>query len=196
MAAPRTLRRRHRDPRPLVRRHPPAQQALDDFAPTGDVLELAAGTGWWTERLTNRARHVTAVDANTETLDLNRARDHHGDITFVQADIFTWTPPPAAYDVVFFSYWLSHVPAEHLDAFWHHVATALRPTGRVFLLDSYREARLDQDRQQRILSDGRAFHIVKRYWQPDELSALPGWHLTPTITTHRQVIYAHGAPAR
>jgi demethylmenaquinone methyltransferase/2-methoxy-6-polyprenyl-1,4-benzoquinol methylase len=171
------------------------QQALDAFRPTGDVLELAAGTGWWTQQLTRHATHVTAVDANTETLQINRGRDHTGDITYVQADIFDWTPPPAAYDIVFFSYWLSHVPADRLDAFWHTVTTALRPGGRVFLIDSYHHERLDHDLQQRELNDGRTFHIVKRYWQPAELSALPGWHLTAHVTTHQKIIYAHGAPA-
>ncbi|MFD0524018.1 hypothetical protein [Paractinoplanes durhamensis] len=34
-------------------------------------------------------------------------------------------------------------------------------------------------------------------WQPAEPEALPGRHLTAAVTTHRQIIHAHGtAPAR
>ena len=44
--------------------------ALETFAATGDVLELAGGTGWWTERLARTAGHLTVVDSAPETLDL------------------------------------------------------------------------------------------------------------------------------
>jgi ubiquinone/menaquinone biosynthesis C-methylase UbiE len=37
--------------------------ALDAFRPAGRVLELAAGTGLWTERLARYADHITALDA-------------------------------------------------------------------------------------------------------------------------------------
>ncbi|GIM94921.1 class I SAM-dependent methyltransferase [Paractinoplanes toevensis] len=174
-----------------------AARALEAFDPAGDVLEFAAGTGWWTERLTRHATRITAVDAHTETLDLNRARTARtGRVTYVQADIFTWTPPAQQFDVVFFSFWLSHIPDEHLDRFWQQVATALRPGGRVFLLDSYQPARIDGDLQQRTLNDGRTYQVIKRYWQPAELEALPGWQLTARVTTHGAVIHAHGAPER
>jgi SAM-dependent methyltransferase len=174
-----------------------AERALDTFAPAGDVLEYAAGTGWWTERLTRHARHVTAVDAHTETLDLNRERTAAaGNVTYLQADIFAWSPPEGAFDAVFFGYWISHVPESLLPGFWADVRRALRPGGRVFLLDSYQPQRLDNDLQQRRLNDGRAFQVIKRYWQPDELESLPGWRLKAQVTTHRHVIYAHGAPVR
>lgn len=171
-------------------------QALDDFAPTGDVLELAAGTGWWTERLARQSRHVTAVDANEETLALNRRKtEGRGNVTYLTADLFEWTWPAAAFDVVFFAYWFSHVPEDGLARFVREVSSALRPGGRVFVIDSYHHKRLPDDRQQRILNDGRRFEVVKRYWQPAELESIPGWHLTATVTANRQIIYARTANA-
>jgi len=83
-----------------------------------------------------------------------------------------------------------------LGPFWAKVGRALRPGGRVFLIDSYHSERIPGDLQQRRLSDGREFRIVKRYWQPAELEATPGWRLTAQVTTHRQIIHASGAPAR
>jgi SAM-dependent methyltransferase len=50
------------------------EAAVDAFRPHGDVLELAAGTGIWTQRLLRHADRVTAVDAVPEVLELNRAR--------------------------------------------------------------------------------------------------------------------------
>ena len=180
-----------------------AQRALDDFGPAGDVLELAAGTGWWTERLAAHARRVTAVDAAAGALELNRRRTGHlGTVTYVQADIFDWSSPRSAFDVVFFGYWLSHVPDDHLPAFWHQVARALRPGGRVFLVDSYHPERLAGDVQDRVLDVGRRFEVVKRFWQPGELvawTAASGWRLTARVTGHGGILYAYGtrsAPTR
>ena len=141
------------------------EERLQSFAPRGDVLELAAGTGIWTRRLVPAADRVVAVDANAETLALNTPAAE-----LVVADIFGWRPPQQ-FDVVFFSFWLSHVPEERFAEFWALVRSALRPDGRVFLIDSGPpEIAGDGDLQVRQLADGREFTIVKRFWQPDELA--------------------------
>jgi SAM-dependent methyltransferase len=141
------------------------EQRLRSFAPSGDILELAAGTGIWTRRLVPVADRVVAVDANAETLALNTPAAE-----LVVADIFSWQPPQQ-FDVVFFSFWLSHVPEERFAEFWSLVRTALKPDGRVFLIDSGPpEVAGDGELQVRQLADGREFTIVKRFWQPDELA--------------------------
>ena len=76
------------------------------------VLELAAGTGIWTRRLVELADRVVAVDANAETLALNTS-----EAELVRADVFEWEPAER-FDLVFFSFWLSHVPEERFDEFW------------------------------------------------------------------------------
>jgi demethylmenaquinone methyltransferase/2-methoxy-6-polyprenyl-1,4-benzoquinol methylase len=43
------------------------ERRVDDFAPGGDVLELAAGTGLWTRQLVRHASSLTCVDAAPET---------------------------------------------------------------------------------------------------------------------------------
>ena len=175
------------------------RSAFDGFAPRGDVLEFAAGTGIWTGELLRFADRVTAVDASAETLAINRAK--HGDdrVDRVEADLFTFRPP-RRFDVVFFSFWISHVPAERWAQFWSLVADAVQPDGRVFFLDSVRPAHAIangpggwRDRRSaeavdgraaggvttRELRDGSRFQVVKRYWEPRvleaELGAL-GWN--------------------
>jgi demethylmenaquinone methyltransferase/2-methoxy-6-polyprenyl-1,4-benzoquinol methylase len=151
-----------------------ADAALEAFAPRGTVLELAAGTGIWTRKLVPLADRVVAVDANAETLALNTP-----DAELVRADVFEWRPADR-FDLVFFSFWLSHVPEERFDEFWHHVRGALGPDGRVFLVDSgagdTAHTGTDQadGEETRSLSDGRAFRIVKRRWAPEELAARVG----------------------
>lgn len=147
-----------------------AEAALEAFEPRGRVLELAAGTGIWTRKLVRAAEHVVAVDANPETLALNTPEAEH-----VVADVFSWRAE-ARVDVCFFSFWLSHVPAERFDEFWATVRAALNPGGRVFLVDSgagdraHTGTQQDGEHETRSLADGRTFRIVKRRWRPEELA--------------------------
>ncbi|HEU5185122.1 MAG TPA: class I SAM-dependent methyltransferase, partial [Gemmatimonadaceae bacterium] len=114
--------------------------ALDAFAPRGDVLELAYGTGEWTIRLAEVATSVVGVDAAPEMRELALAKLQDAGKSNVELwvdDLFSWQPDQD-YDVVFFAFWLSHVPESHTDRFWRSVHDALRPGGRFFLVDAAR----------------------------------------------------------
>jgi hypothetical protein len=73
--------------------------ALRSFDVKGDVLELAGGTGWWTERLAGRADRLTVVDAAPEALALNRERVGRQDVSYVIADLFDCRAE-RSYDIV------------------------------------------------------------------------------------------------
>ncbi len=169
--------------------------ALDTFAPRGDVLELACGTGLWTQHLARYAESVTALDSSPEVLALNRARIADPKVRYQEANLFTWQPD-RQYDAVFFSFWLSHVPPERFAAFWVMVRRALAPHGRVFFVDSlYAESSTARDHQlpdqqetvlTRRLNDGREYEIIKVFYRPEQLAARLsefGWtaecHATP-----------------
>ncbi|HEX3392801.1 MAG TPA: class I SAM-dependent methyltransferase [Solirubrobacteraceae bacterium] len=102
------------------------EAALERFNPTGEVLELACGTGLWTQRLVSHAIGVTAVDGSPEMLELCRARVNDPRVSYIQADLFTWEPD-RAYDVCFFGFWLSHVPEERFEAFGRRSNAPLDP---------------------------------------------------------------------
>jgi demethylmenaquinone methyltransferase/2-methoxy-6-polyprenyl-1,4-benzoquinol methylase len=152
--------------------------ALDAFRPTGDVLELACGPGAWTEILLRHAASVTAVDAAPEMIARARARVGEGEtrVRFVQADLFAWRPD-RRYDVVFFGFWLSHVPLDRFDPFWSFVGDCLGPGGRVFFVDDAHrtpdeliEGAASSTIQRRAL-DGTAYRAVKVPHQLAELEA-------------------------
>lgn len=164
------------------------EQALAAFRPNGDILELACGTGWWTERLSNYGNSLTAVDASPEVVELNKARLSGRRVEYVQADLFAWEPG-GTFDTVFFSFWLSHVPPERFANFWDLVRRCLNPGGRVFFIDSlYAPEATAKDHVlngaeavsvTRRLDDGRTFSIIKVFYEPAELEAqlgTLGWH--------------------
>jgi SAM-dependent methyltransferase len=164
--------------------------ALDAFRPTGRVLELACGPGVWTGHLLRHASEVTAVDASPEMLAIATARVGPERVRFVQADLFTWTPD-RRYEMVFFGFWLSHVPAERFASFWSLVADCLEPGGRVFFADdAYRtpDELLEGPSSatiRRQLPDGTAYRLVKVPHQPADLERQLrqlGWQITVTST--------------
>jgi ubiquinone/menaquinone biosynthesis C-methylase UbiE len=181
------------------------QAALDRFKPTGEVLELACGTGLWTERLVTHADRVTAVDGSPEMLELCRARVGGKRVEYVQADLFEWEPE-RTYDVCFFGFWLSHVPEERFEAFWEKVRRALKPNGRVFFIDSsrhdlasavdHRLSEPDDPTMLRRLADGREYRIVKRFYDPFALQArLAGLGWSMEIDSTREFfVYGQGGP--
>jgi SAM-dependent methyltransferase len=159
--------------------------ALDAFAPSGDVLELACGPGTWTTELSRRTASLTALDAAPEMLAIASAKPGVGDVRFLQADLFEWTPD-RRYDVVFFGFWLSHVPWERFERFWSMVADCLRPGGRVgFVDDGYRTPEElaygpDSTTIHRRILDGSLHRAVKVPHEPADLErrlARLGWSI-------------------
>jgi demethylmenaquinone methyltransferase/2-methoxy-6-polyprenyl-1,4-benzoquinol methylase len=164
------------------------RRAVEGFAPSGDVLELACGSGVFTRVLTDHVTSLTCVDGSPQMLTLNREIVGDPNITSIEADLFSWSPP-RRFDHVFFGFWLSHVPPNRFDHFWDIVGRCLRPGGRACFVDEDERGIVneashdpgDTPTAQRTLSDGRTFTIVKVFWNPTELEtrlAEIGWTAT------------------
>jgi demethylmenaquinone methyltransferase/2-methoxy-6-polyprenyl-1,4-benzoquinol methylase len=181
------------------------ERALDEAGPDGTVLELACGTGIWTQRLVRSASWVTAVDASPEVLAINRARVGSSRVHYVREDLFEWQPQQQ-FDFVFFGFWLSHVPSDQFDRFWATVQESLKPAGKVFFIDSLRteestatnhilpdSGNAVMDRQ---LDNGRHFRIFKIFYAPPELQnrlEMAGW--TGSVRT-TGAYFLHGCVRR
>jgi len=163
--------------------------ALTSFGAKGSVLELAGGTGWWTERLARTADRLTVVDSSSEALAINQERVGRADVNYIVEDLFNWQAD-SRYDAVFFSFWLSHVPRSRFSEFWSLVHSCLAPSGRAFLIDNRNDPvpdttttdpfvlQYDTDLHVRRLSDGSRFRVVSVMYEPGELQSLikaEGW---------------------
>jgi ubiquinone/menaquinone biosynthesis C-methylase UbiE len=152
------------------------ENALRALGPVENLLELACGTGIWTKQLLTIGHSITALDGSPEMIELNRAKHGSGAIKYHCVDLFQWAPDQQ-YDLVFFAFWLSHVPPAYLPVFLGKLARATRPGGRVFLIDEPKSANnisgpnIEGLYQQRTLNDGRSFRIVKVYYDPQEIES-------------------------
>jgi SAM-dependent methyltransferase len=176
---------------------------IDELGPSGDVLELACGPGGFTGELARHAATVTAVDASQRMLARSRAEVDRRNVRYIQADLFDWRPE-RSYDLVFFGFWLSHVPPSRLDDFWRLVRACVRDDGRVAFVDEDdRGADNDDVRMvdgvplaRRTLGDGREFDVIKLFWNPDELAVrlrALGWNFV-IRRLHDTLMYAVGTP--
>jgi demethylmenaquinone methyltransferase/2-methoxy-6-polyprenyl-1,4-benzoquinol methylase len=155
-------------------------QIVRKMGPYQDVLELACGTGIWTKELAGIAANVTALDASPEMLALNAEKVGSPRVRYEQADLFAWKPD-RQYDLVFFAFWLTHVPPDLLDGFLDKVCNAVRPGGDLCIIDQ--RANFDHELlteeggiySRRTVQDGRTFTIVKVIYDlgtlKDKLSA-------------------------
>jgi ubiquinone/menaquinone biosynthesis C-methylase UbiE len=154
-------------------------RTLDRLAPRGRVLELACGTGMWTEALAACADDLLAVDTSPEALAIARDRVPQ-EVALQVADVLRTDPPwrPAErFDVVFMAFWLSHVPRSQAVAFLDRVGSWLVPGGRLLVVDEPVGADTDEryadaqaDVALRATTDGTIHRLVKVYLDPQELA--------------------------
>jgi ubiquinone/menaquinone biosynthesis C-methylase UbiE len=100
--------------------------------PPGQAVDLAAGEGRHALWLAGLGWQVTAVDFSA--VGLGRGAAQHGAerVTWVTADVTTWTAPPASTDLVVVAY--LHLPeADTVDVLTRAVGW-LRPGGRLLVL--------------------------------------------------------------
>lgn len=176
-------------------------KALEAESLQGEVLEIASGTGIWTEALVKTARSVTALDASKEMLERCRSRlGPSPRVRYVVADFYKWSPD-REYDAVSFSFWISHVPASKLDEVVAKISRCMRPGGKIFFVDQQTQAMKDEVLDQpggevawRTLENGRRFKVFKHFYTSEEIResflAHEIWIKTTNTPTH--FFYAHG----
>jgi demethylmenaquinone methyltransferase/2-methoxy-6-polyprenyl-1,4-benzoquinol methylase len=168
---------------------------LDALPFQGEIVELAAGTGWWSGLLAQKGE-LSIYDAVGEPLD--RARDRllsHN----LRAHIHVrdaWAEPDRQVDALFCGFWLSHVPRTRLVEFLGVCRRWLKDGGLFTFIDSRPDPqsgaadhpRPADDLSVRRLSDGREFTIPKVYYEPAELEdalAQAGFAEVDVTTTSR-----------
>jgi 2-polyprenyl-3-methyl-5-hydroxy-6-metoxy-1,4-benzoquinol methylase len=111
---------------------PAIVSALEEFAgylpEAGKVLDLGCGAGIPVTRwLTLRRFAVTGIDVSARQLEL--AREHVPEATFIKADMGEVEFPPGSFDGVVSFYAIIHVPREEHAALIERIARWLKPGG-------------------------------------------------------------------
>ncbi len=100
------------------------------------VLEVACGTGYWTQFIAPAAKRVCALDAVAETLEIAKSRISTGNVEFVSGDAYALPGGRRGFDTAFAGFWFSHVPKARQSEFLLSLRTVLVPGARVVILDN------------------------------------------------------------
>lgn len=157
-------------------------QHLPDRFRGREVLELACGTGYWTQHIATSAKRLVATDWIIEPLDFARLRPGTESVVFCQADAYALPLDLGVFDGAFAGLWFSHVPVEARVTFLRGLHRFLKPGARVLLMDNNEVQLRDfplvetdavgNTYQMRQLNDGSMHRVLKNFPTEAELVAL------------------------
>jgi len=145
-----------------------------------DVLEVACGTGYWTQFIAKSARSIVAADINPEVLDIAGRKNYAScRVTFLKSDAYLLAEVEAHCTAGFHGFWWSHIPKQKIGLFLDRFHSALPKDAMVVMIDnSYVEgsstpiSRRDKHGntfQIRKLQDGSKHEVLKNFPSPSEL---------------------------
>ncbi|GEM_PF-858715 len=106
-----------------------------------DVIEIACGTGFWTESVANSARSVYATDVNSSMIDVARRRlSHLENISFGVSDAFSASRKHHRYDGAFCALFWCHIPVQRIDEFLSALCLSLKPGSPVMFIDQLEDS--------------------------------------------------------
>ncbi|QHJ01044.1 methyltransferase domain-containing protein [Xylophilus rhododendri] len=136
------------------------------------VLELACGTGYWTQFYAPAARQVVALDSSPETLEIARTRVPP-QVQLLTGDAYRPPQAATAFDGAFAGFWWSHIPLQRIPAFLERLHAVLQPGAKVVFMDNrfvagsstpLSERTPEGDTYQlRKLEDGSSHRVLKNF---------------------------------
>lgn len=145
------------------------------------VLEVAAGTGYWTQFIAPHAASLVALDASAETFEVARHRVSQPHVQWLIGDAYEIPMPDPLFDAAFAGFWFSHVPKSRRRGFLTGLNRVMQQGSKVILLDNlYVEgnstplSESDEEGntyQNRSLADGSIHRVLKNFPTEVELNA-------------------------
>ncbi len=144
-----------------------------------NVLEIACGTGYWTQYASRTARSITATDINPEVIAIAKTKTYGVVPHFLIADAYTPQDIAGTFDALLSAFWWSHVPKQQLAEFLGNLHKRLPPGSLMVFMDnryvegsSTSPAITDESGdtfQSRILKDGTTHRVLKNFPSSEEI---------------------------
>jgi SAM-dependent methyltransferase len=155
------------------------RQWLADRVRGRTILEVAAGTGYWTEVVAPVCKAITATDPVWETLAFAAQRQLGANVELATADAYDLSRFCSAFDTGMAHLWWSHIEKQRQPEFLSSLMRCLTPDGLVLMIDQVfvegicpPMSRCDEWHNRyelRTLQDGSTYEIIKNYPSDDEL---------------------------
>ena len=146
---------------------------LKDLFFAKSVFEIACGTGYWTQIISESAKSIFATDINETVIEIARSKKYQSPITFEKVDILNLSNINEKFDSGFGGFIWSHIPKQELDVFLSRFISKISP-GRlvVFVGNQYVEGSntpidskddYGNTYQIRKLSNGSDYKVMKNF---------------------------------
>jgi len=113
------------------------RQIVPDRLRARRVLEIACGTGYWTEIMARTAASIVATDVAEEPLRLAREKSFpQGRVQCRIADAYALQSGLGTFNAAFAGFWWSHVARARIGEFLGSLHARLEAGARVLLLDN------------------------------------------------------------
>lgn len=149
-----------------------ATSVLQSLFAEKEVLEIACGTGYWTQKIAETATSVLATDINQPVIDIARGKHYKNKVDFQVADFYNLNPPKK-FDCLFGGFIWSHIPVQELDTFIAKAASLVVSGGTLVFMDnnyvhgnSHPITQVDGDEntyQTRKLENGTTHQVLKNF---------------------------------
>ena len=150
-----------------------------------NVLEIACGTGYWTQAVSQTAKAILATDINEEVLQIARAKKYGCEVRFQKADAFDLTPSwQNNFTAGLAAAWWSHLRKSQIKSFLQHFHQLFPPGSLMVFLDNRFVpgsntpiSRADDESntyQLRKLEDGTEYEVLKNFPDENEVGAIVG----------------------
>lgn len=147
-----------------------------------DVLEIACGTGYWTQPVSQTAKSIFATDINDETLEIARGKQYGCDVRFERVDVFGLDSLPAGdFSAGLAMHWWSHLRKSEIKQFLDVFHRRFRSGSLIVFMDnrfvpgsSTPISRTDNEgntSQIRRLTDGSEHEVIKNFPGENEVRA-------------------------
>jgi ubiquinone/menaquinone biosynthesis C-methylase UbiE len=149
------------------------EQILQDIFRDKKVFEIACGTGFWTQKISETAKSILATDINDTVIGIAKSKHYsRANVDFKVADLFQLKEPDKR-ESLFGGFIWSHIKLQDISHFIESCNNVVESSGAVVFIDNnYVEGSslpitetdsFGNTYQARKLEDGRTHKVVKNF---------------------------------
>jgi ubiquinone/menaquinone biosynthesis C-methylase UbiE len=174
-------------------RDPPRQKELQYIADVSkealkarEVLDMACGTAYWTQIVSETAQSIAGTDFAEEMLEIAKGKHFNCPVSFCKADAYGLPFKSASFTGGMADFWLSHIPREKIEPFLEDFHRLLESKSMVVMADNVyvpgiggefikKEGDVNTYKIRK-LADGSEHLVLKNYYSIDELVSIFAKH--------------------
>jgi 2-polyprenyl-3-methyl-5-hydroxy-6-metoxy-1,4-benzoquinol methylase len=160
------------------------EQNLQDIFRNKSVIEIACGTGYWTEKISKSAASIVASDINESVIEIAKSKHYSpASVNFQIADLFQFNETNK-YESLFGGFIWSHINLPDLNRFIKCTNRLVESGGMVVFIDNnYVEGSsqpitetddIGNTFQMRTLEDGTTHRVLKNFPKEEQIQQALG----------------------